>query len=101
MAMSRSLGSTSLIREICGSLVAHGLRRLLVLNGHGGNSALAREAVQQVAADAPVVAAAADYWALVREIAAVVRDSPPGGMAHACELETSLMLYLRPEPVRS
>jgi creatinine amidohydrolase len=89
------------IREICSSLVAHGWRRLLVLNGHGGNSALAREAVQQVAVDAPVVAAAADYWALVRETAAEVRDSPPGGMAHACEFETSLMLYLRPESVRS
>lgn len=88
------------VRELCGSLVAHGLRRLLVVNGHGGNSSLAREAVQQLAVDADVVAVAADYWALVRETAAEVRESPPGGMAHACEFETSLMLYLRPESVR-
>jgi creatinine amidohydrolase len=87
--------------ELCGSLIEHGFRRLLVVNGHGGNSALAREAVQQLALDARVLAAAADYWALARETAAEVRDSPPGGMAHACEFETSLMLYLRPESVRS
>lgn len=89
------------VREICGSLVAHGLRRLLVINGHGGNSALAREAVQQLVVDADVVAGAADYWALARDTATEVRDSPPGGMAHACEFETSLMLHLRPESVRS
>ena len=78
----------------------HGFRRLLVVNGHGGNSALAREAVQQLANRAPVLAASVDYWALARETAAEVRDSPPGGMAHACEFETSLMLHLRPESVR-
>src|SRR5919201_238863 len=87
--------------DLCGSLVAHGFRRLLVVNGHGGNSALVREAVQQLAVDSRVLAAAADYWVLARETAAEVRDSPPGGMAHACEFETSLMLYLRPELVRT
>jgi creatinine amidohydrolase len=88
------------VRELCGSLVAHGFRRLLLVNGHGGNSSLAREAVQQLAVDADVVAVAADYWALARETVAEVRESPPGGMAHACEFETSLMLHLRPESVR-
>lgn len=88
------------VGEICGSFAQHGFRRLLVVNGHGGNSALAREAVQQLSMQAPVLAASADYWALAREAVAEVRDSPPGGMAHACEFETSLMLHLRPESVR-
>jgi creatinine amidohydrolase len=90
----------SALEELCASLARHGFRRLLVVNGHGGNSALAREAVQQLAVQTPVLAAAVDYWALAREAAAEVRDSPPGGMAHACEFETSLMLHLRPESVR-
>lgn len=88
------------VREICGSLASHGFRRLLVVNGHGGNSALARAAVQELAVQARVLAAAVDYWALAREAAADVRESSPGGMAHACEFETSLMLHLRPESVR-
>jgi creatinine amidohydrolase len=88
------------VGELCGSFVEHGFRRLLVVNGHGGNSALGREAVQQLANSAPVLAAFVDYWALARETAAEVRESPAGGMAHACEFETSLMLHLRPESVR-
>jgi creatinine amidohydrolase len=55
------------VDELCGSFVEHGFRRLLVVNGHGGNSALAREAVQQLANRAPVLAACVDYWALARE----------------------------------
>lgn len=90
----------AVVGDLCGNLVQHGFRRLLVVNGHGGNSALVREAAQQLANRAPVLAAAVDYWALAREIASEVRDSPPGGMAHACEFETSLMLHLRPESVR-
>ena len=89
------------VGELCSSLVEHGFRRLLVVNGHGGNSALAREAVQQLANRAPVLAASVDYWALARKTVAQVRESPAGGMAHACEFETSLMLHLRPESVRS
>jgi creatinine amidohydrolase len=90
----------AVVGDLCGDLAQHGFRRLLVVNGHGGNSALVREAVQQLANRAPVLAAAVDYWALAREKAGDVRDSPAGGMAHACEFETSLMLHLRPESVR-
>src|SRR5215212_3772818 len=91
---------SAVVSELLGSLLRHGFRRLLVVNGHGGNSALVREAVQQLTGRAQVLAASVDYWALARATADDVRDSPPGGMAHACEFETSLMLHLRPESVR-
>ncbi len=90
----------AVVGDLCGNLAQHGFWRLLVVNGHGGNSALVREAVQQLAIRTPVLAAAADYWALAEDTTSKVRDSPPGGMAHACEFETSLMLHLRPESVR-
>jgi creatinine amidohydrolase len=88
------------VAEICGSLSEHGLRRQLVVNGHGGNTALLAAAVQQLGFDAPVHAVAVDYWTFARAVVADVRESPPGGMSHACEFETSLMLHLRPESVR-
>jgi creatinine amidohydrolase len=28
-----------------------------------------------------------------------IRNSPPGGMGHACEMETSILLAIRPEQV--
>jgi Creatinine amidohydrolase len=78
------------VQAICRSLARHGLRRQLVLNGHGGNRALLAEAVQQLGFEQPVRIAALDYWAVAREAAGGVRELPPGGMAHACEFETSL-----------
>jgi creatinine amidohydrolase len=105
MAFAGTLSLTAgtflaVMADLCGNLAQHGFRRLLVVNGHGGNSALVREAVQQLANRTPVLAAAADYWTLADDTTSKVRDSPPGGMAHACEFETSLMLHLRPESVR-
>jgi creatinine amidohydrolase len=105
MAFAGTLSLTAgtflaVVGELCGNLAQHGFRRLLVVNGHGGNSALVREAVQQLANRTAVLAAAADYWVLAEDTTSRVRDSPPGGMAHACEFETSLMLHLRPESVR-
>jgi creatinine amidohydrolase len=88
------------VAEVCASLAEHGLRRQLIVNGHGGNTALLAAVVQQLGFDEPVLAVAIDYYTFARDAAAEVRESPPGGMSHACEFETSLMLHLRPESVR-
>jgi creatinine amidohydrolase len=88
------------VADVCRSLARHGFRRLLVVNGHGGNTALLGAAVQQLGFELPVHVVAVDYWTLARPVVDEVRESPTGGMGHACEFETSLMLYLRPESVR-
>jgi creatinine amidohydrolase len=88
------------VLDVCRSLARHGFRRLLVVNGHGGNTALLGAAVQQLGFELPVHVVALDYWTLARPILDEVRESPTGGMGHACEFETSLMLYLRPDSVR-
>jgi creatinine amidohydrolase len=90
----------AVVSDVCRSLSRHGFRRQLIVNGHGGNRSLLGVVVQQVGFDEPVHVAAVDYWSLGAETAAQVRESPPGGMGHACEFETSLMLHLRPESVR-
>jgi creatinine amidohydrolase len=88
------------VRELCASAARHGFTRQLVVNGHGGNSALLAAAVQDVPMHGSRVATV-DYWTLAADVAGQIRESPPGGMGHACEFETSLMLYLRPESVRT
>jgi len=48
----------------------------------------------------PALAAAVPHWNLSREVVDRIRESEyPGGMAHACEFETSIYLYLKPELV--
>src|SRR5688572_14715210 len=84
------------------SLAHHGFRRMLFLNGHGSNQNLVETAARLVMVDRPeVLAAAAFYLASQRafEVIAEVRSSTRGGMAHACELETSIYLAIDPEAV--
>ena len=91
----------SLVEDIAESVVAHGFRRLLVVNGHGGNNGaidvLASKLGHRHYGRARI--ACLTYFQLAREAIAELRQSAPGGMGHACEFETSVMLHLRPELV--
>jgi creatinine amidohydrolase len=91
----------AVVRDICLSLARHGFRRLLIVNGHGGNRAVLADVVQSIGFETPINVFALDYWTLAADAAAELRESPTGGMAHACEFETSLMLHLRPNAVRA
>ena len=84
------------------SLAHHGFRRMLFLNGHGSNQNLVETAARLVMVDRPeVLAAAAFYLAspAAFEVIGRVRTSTRGGMAHACELETSIYLAIDPAAV--
>ena len=85
------------------SLARHGFRRILFLNGHGGNSNPLKVAVDQLRDELGegVLVAMVTYWELdMEEEVRRVRDSGPGGISHAGEFETSCMLHLEPEWVR-
>jgi creatinine amidohydrolase len=88
--------------DIGSSLARHGFRRLLYLNGHGSNQNLVETAARLVGVEHPEVLAAAAFHsssaATLRTIAEL-RESGPGGMAHACELETSMYLAIDPDAV--
>ncbi len=88
--------------DIGSSLARHGFKRLLYLNGHGSNQNLVESAARLVGVEHPDVLAAAAFHSSSAEtmrVIAEVRDSGPGGMAHACELETSMYLAIDPDAV--
>jgi creatinine amidohydrolase len=91
-----------LCEDIVASVVRHGFRRILIVNGHGGNGGvidvLAATLGHKHHGRARV--AALTYFTLAREEIAELRRSEPGGMGHACEFETSMMQHVRPELVR-
>src|SRR5206468_10104034 len=71
------------------SLAHHGFRRMLYLNGHGSNQNLVEMAARLVMVERPEALAAAAFYLTSPDAARVideVRDSDPGGLAHACEL---------------
>lgn len=79
-----------------------GFGRLLFLNGHGGNNLPLAMALQALKEEAPALRCwSASYWQLATDEIQKLRQSPPGGMGHAGELETSLYMHLAPEGVRT
>jgi creatinine amidohydrolase len=85
--------------DVVGSLVTHGFRRILIVNGHGGNAGvidlLASTLGHRHYGKARI--AALTYFTLAREAIARLRKSEPGGMGHACEFETAMIQHIRPE----
>jgi len=93
---------TRYLTDVGTSLVRHGFQRLLYLNGHGSNQNLVEMAARLVMIEHPQSLAAAAFYLSSPGAAAViadVRDSERGGMAHACELETSIYLAIDPDAV--
>ncbi|WP_432010080.1 creatininase family protein [Streptomyces cucumeris] len=89
----------AVVRDIAVSLRASGVHALVVINGHGGNYVL-RNVVQESAGTGMRMAlfpGSAD-WAAARERAGV--QTPSHSDMHAGELETSILLRVRPELVR-
>ena len=85
------------------TLVGRGFDRFYLLSGHGGNCSFLTNVVKYAGERHPRIFCATTWLYLSgpRGIAALEerRQSAIGGMGHACELETSLILHLRPELV--
>lgn len=84
-------------------LVDRGFSRFYLISGHGGNSSFLVNVVKYAGEKYPDIFCATSFLYLSgpKGVAALEsqRQSPMGGMGHACELETSLLLHLRPNLV--
>jgi creatinine amidohydrolase len=88
----------SLLRCICRSLVRQGFRRILLLNGHGGNIAALTVVVNELAVELDAPIATTSYWPLASEAFGRILERQKN-VRHACEAETSMLLALVPELV--
>ncbi len=84
------------ITDIGNSLAHHGFKKILLVNGHGSNVPFLDIAARNITNHSDAICAMVPWWSLVpRPLLAELRESEfPGGMAHGCELETSVLLYL-------
>jgi creatinine amidohydrolase len=83
----------ALLRDLVFSLDQQGIRKLLILNGHGGNDF--RQMVRELQPLTRVFLATINWWSCV-DVRQFIEE--PGD--HAGEAETSAMLHLAPELVR-
>ena len=92
------------IVDIGASLAYHGFKKIVFLNGHGSNAPNLDLAARRVNLETDAECIACSWWHLLTvdpEFLPGWRESRfPGGIAHACELETSVYLYLDEDNVR-
>jgi creatinine amidohydrolase len=83
------------LRDLCRSILNAGFRRIVVVNGHGGNiqalGAFTGELTREL--NAPI-AATTYFMEGYTEMAGILEDQQ--GVMHACEAETSMMMAVHP-----
>jgi creatinine amidohydrolase len=86
-----------LIFDICTSLMHHGIKHILLLNGHGGNEGILRTVVDDFGSKYSTYPILVTYFTFFSKQIKERQRSAEGGMGHAGELETSLQLFLSPD----
>ena len=79
--------------ELFASLKISKINAVIVFNGHGGNTSPLRTAVMDLRAREGIRVAVFSYWDLAAPFIRSWRRSEEGGINHACEMETALMLH--------
>lgn len=88
------------VLDITKSIARHGFKRILIADGHGSNMPILDLAARQTILETDSQCGAFIWPSLAAKEIAKVRESERGGMAHACELETSVYLYLDQQRVQ-
>lgn len=85
------------VEEVVRSLASHGPRRVVLVNGHGGNTD-ALEDVCRALREERIYAFVFQWWQAIRS---VVQQVCVGSPDHAGDMETSVVLHIAPAEVRS
>jgi creatinine amidohydrolase len=83
----------ALLSDLASALVGQGIRKLLILNSHGGNDF--RQMIRELQPKLDLFISTISWWTCVKS--ADFFDEPGD---HAGELETSLMMVMQPDLIR-
>lgn len=84
----------AILTDIVASLYRQGMRKLVIINGHGGNSF--KGMIRDLAVDYPDFLVVTSEWFTVEPASAYFEEKDD----HAGEMETSVMMYYYPQWVR-
>jgi creatinine amidohydrolase len=90
----------AVVGGVARSVARHGFRRIALLNGHGGNIEAISTAAIELTRVLGVPVVGVTYWLANEDTFGVILESQANVM-HACEAETSMMMALHPDCVRT
>lgn len=83
------------VLDVTKSVARHGFRHILIADGHGSNMPILDLVARRTILETEAMCGTFIWPSLAPKLINELRESPvPGGMAHACELETSVYLHL-------
>lgn len=92
-----------LLRDMAENFLFHGFKRIVFVNGHGGNIVPSQQAVfelrQKYRSRNDLLLLTTTYWTLGGKPYEADPTMVQRKMGHACEWETSMMLRIRPDLV--
>lgn len=87
--------------DMLSSVARHGFKNILIFNSHGGNLAVGQLLIEKFGGkNQNLNIVLATWWKLVSDTLLELNETGPGGVGHAGEFETSLMLHIRPDLVQ-
>jgi creatinine amidohydrolase len=87
------------LSEYCDCMMKHGIRRIVFLNAHRGNTPCIDNAARSLILDHPVRVGMVSIWKLANDLIQDRNLIEEGKFTHAGELMTSMIMALRPETV--
>ncbi len=103
-AGSLSLQHTTFLHQaedILHSVIQYGFTNLLILNSHGGNQAIGQVLLERIGRTYPdCLFVFTTWWKAIMPDALKMNSTGEGGVGHAGEFETSLMLHIAPDLVK-
>ena len=88
----------NLVGDVCRSISDNGFRRIVVINGHGGNNA-PNHVVRDTVSEENIFVVAYSWWQSATEEMKAWSEADEGSVGHGGEWETSLVLHISPEVV--
>jgi len=90
------------VEEVVGAVIHHGFKNIVLLNSHGGNQGSGQVLVEKLGykySDCEFVMTS--WWNLARPDLLKITETEFGGVGHAGEFETSLMMVIAPQLIRT
>ena len=88
----------ALLRDLCKAILRAGFKKVLIVNGHGGNVSALNALTVELTRETGAPIATTNYLAFAEEVLSDILEDQRG-VQHACEGETSMMMAVSPDLV--